>query len=82
MEQSRETAKRLLKLPTDEWRVKNLYLRALGREPGTDEMDTAVRFVRSFLEKSEPKGKTDPHVEAWAGVCRAVFGCTEFRFVE
>jgi Protein of unknown function (DUF1553)/Protein of unknown function (DUF1549)/Planctomycete cytochrome C len=82
MEQSRETAKRLLKLPTDEARVKDLYLRALGREPATDEIDTAVRFVRSFLEKAEPKGKADPSIDAWAGVCRAVFGCTEFRFVE
>ncbi len=72
MEQARATARRLLALPDDQARLDDLYRRALGRAPTKAETQSALRFVAECPET----------VEAWAGVCLATFGCTEFRFVE
>jgi hypothetical protein len=79
LEQSRHAARRLLTLPDDAARLTDLYRRALGRAPLAAEKAAALRFLAASREAL--KG-ADAEVEAWAGVCRAVFGCTEFRFVE
>ena len=60
-------------------RMALLYRRALGRNPSDREKQTALRFVRQHrAERSGPEGE----LAAWAAVCQAMFGCTEFRFVE
>jgi hypothetical protein len=71
-EQARHAAKRLLALPADDaGRLSDLYRRAFGREPTAKETETAL----AFLAKRPPES-------AWSAVCAAVFGSTEFRFVE
>ncbi len=86
IEQARHTAKRLLALPGDDAaRLNDLYLRALGRAATDGEVKTALDFVASYKQKAAKQPKRDkstPDVEAWTSVCIAVFGCTEFRFVE
>jgi hypothetical protein len=72
MYQARESARRLLAAASDdEGRLRLLYRLALGRSPTSAESRTALRYLRE-----------DSGEEAWAAVCQAVFGCTEFRFVE
>ena len=74
MEQARLTAGLLLAAAkTDEERVVLLYRRAIGRTPTAEERDTAMRYLR---ESSESE------MDAWSAVCQAMFGCTEFQFVE
>jgi hypothetical protein len=83
MEQARQAAQRLLaEADEDEARLTLLYRRALGRPPTTAERETALRFVCE--PRSEGAGATTAQAEreVWAAVCQAVFGCTEFRFVE
>jgi hypothetical protein len=73
-------AKRLLTLPTDEARLADLYRRAFCREPGEREVSAAKRYLAAY--KQTLRARADADVEAWAGVCLAVFGSTEFRFIE
>ena len=86
LEQARHTAERLLALPADDAaRLTDLYRRALGRSPNEAETGTALQFLADFKQsKNTPAGKAkeNPEVEAWSAICLAVFGCTEFRFVE
>ena len=71
-EQARHTARQLLDAPGDTTaRLTRLYRTALGRSPTANETSVALRFLGE-----------QPDLEAWTGVCRAMFGCTEFRFVE
>jgi hypothetical protein len=75
IEQARKTAEWLLAVATtDEGRLDVLYRRALGRVPTAQERETALRF----LSEQREGGK----LRAWAAVCQAMFGCTEYRFVE
>jgi hypothetical protein len=85
MEQSRHAARRLLALPGDDAaRLSDLYRRALGRTPTEQETRAALKFLADMRERARkrPKPASEPDVEAWTSVCLAVFGCTEFRFVE
>lgn len=79
MAQSQAAAKKLLLLETDQARVSDLYRRSLGREPSEGETNVMLKFVAQFKQQSTGK---DSKLDAWAGACRAMFGCTEFRFVE
>jgi hypothetical protein len=73
-EQARQTAQRLLTLPGDNAaRLADLYQRALGRAPTAAETENALRYLAECGQ---------PGADAWSGICRAMFGCTEFRFVE
>ncbi len=72
LQASRAAAMRLLQdAKDDSSRVTLLYRRALGRAPAEEEVTRALAFVRHGDSR-----------EAWAQLCQAVFGCTEFRFVE
>jgi hypothetical protein len=83
MEQAQQTAKRLLAQSGDEAaRLTDLYRRSLGRAPTAAETQAALRFLAHFRKHVPRDAKTDPETEAWAALCLAVFGCTEFRFVE
>ncbi len=77
MEQARLTARLLIaRAKSDEDRVVLLYRRAIGRTPTVEERYVAMRFLREQREGGVAE------VEAWSAVCQAMFGCTEFRFVE
>ncbi len=79
MAQSREAAKRLLTFKDEESRVTDLYRRAFGRPPSDREKSAVLHYVAKFQKDAKSK---EPELDAWAGVCRSVFGSTEFRFVE
>jgi cytochrome c553 len=72
--QARATADRLLaEVPEESGRVQWLYRHILGRNPTSEEQRQITQFVAGY--GSSPR-------EAWAAACQALFGCTEFRFVE
>jgi hypothetical protein len=68
----------LLTLPNDRARVTDLYGRALSRGPTEREAERSLKFVAEW--RMTAKGDAD--VEAWSALTLAVFGCTEFRFLE
>jgi hypothetical protein len=75
MEQSRIAARFLLEVALiDEARLVLLWRRALGREPTLREQQTTMRFLDEHRDDSD--------LQRWSAVCQAMFGCTEFRFVE
>ncbi|MBY0523025.1 MAG: DUF1553 domain-containing protein [Gemmataceae bacterium] len=79
-ENALHTAKRLLEMKTDDaGRLSDLYRRALGRLPSEKEVQAAVKFINEFKKTLKSK---EADLDAWSAVCSAVFGCTEFRFVE
>jgi hypothetical protein len=83
MEQARLAARRLLtEVDKDKTRLTLLYRRALGRPPAEMEREAVLRF---FLERSTedaPGMAAEAEEDQWAAVCQAVFGCTEFRYVD
>jgi len=95
MEQARETAIRLLgersKVrasgsakadASDLERLRTLYRLALGRTPTSKETRAALQFLKDYRQGAAPKDRNDAELGAWTGFCLAMFGCTEFRFVE
>src|SRR5262249_45588901 len=87
MEQARLTAKRLLALPGDDaGRLAGFDRRALGRAPTAAETQTALDFLADYRQAlaapRSDKPSMESNLDAWAAVCLAVFGCTEFRFVD
>jgi hypothetical protein len=78
--QARQTARRLLALPDDALRLRDLYRRALGRLPREQEAQQILGFLAGY--KPTGKAPAERDLEAWTSVCLAVFGCTEYRFVE
>ncbi|MGL4550590.1 MAG: DUF1553 domain-containing protein, partial [Gemmataceae bacterium] len=78
--QARRAADRLLTAEDGPARVRRLYRAALGRSPSEPESQAAQRFVAEF--QADLGGKPGAEREAWAALVQAVFGCTEFRFVE
>jgi hypothetical protein len=84
--QAKVTAQRLVAAHADDTaRLNDLYRRALGRTPSAAEAEAALGFLARCREAAtSQKGTTpaDADTAAWANVCLAVFGCTEFRFVE
>jgi hypothetical protein len=83
LENAQHTARRLLTLKTDDTgRLTDLYRCSLGRAPTKAEAQAALHFLAEFKKSLTGKPKVQPDVEAWAAVCLAMFGCTEFRFVE
>jgi hypothetical protein len=78
--QARATADRLLQEKQADARVRWLYRAALSRSPSEAEIRTALRFVSDY--QSDLGDKPEAEREAWAAFVQALFGCTEFRFVE
>jgi hypothetical protein len=79
-DQAREAARRLLVTAGDRDRADLLYRRAFGRTPTSDERQAVLRFLRE--RHGESSADATDELAAWAGVCQAVFGSTEFRFVK
>ncbi len=98
LQQSRAFAGRLLRDAggQDDPAIRQLYLRALGREPRPEEVQRARRFllaqealVRRRLDRGEPVarleglpgGVTPARAAAWADLCLATFNLNEFVYV-
>jgi hypothetical protein len=79
MDQARDAARRLLAVADDRERLDLLYRLAFGRTPTRDERRSVMQFLGERHRESTP-GAAD-ELAAWTGVCQAVFGCVEFRFV-
>ncbi len=83
MDQARQAAQRLLaEAAEDEARLTLLYRRALGRAPATMERDAALRFLNQRRSEKAAGTAAEAERDTWAAVCQAVFGCSEFRYVE
>jgi len=83
LDNAKHAATQLLAQKTDDTgRLNDLYRRAFGRAPTEKETQIALKFLGDFRTSLSSKPKVDPDTEAWAAVCMAVFGSTEFRFVE
>jgi cytochrome c553 len=79
LDQARTAATKLLAQTGDDHaRLTTLFRTALGRLPSENESSNVLRFVADYKSGA----KTDPRTEAWTAVCLAVFGSTEFRFME
>jgi hypothetical protein len=75
--QARAATTRLLaEHSTAQARIQRLYRLALGRQPSAQEVENVLKFLAG-QQQSRPA-----ELEAWTSVCQAIFGCTEFRFVE
>jgi hypothetical protein len=72
-------ADRLLRMDKldDSKRVEMAYLLALGREPGKEMKDQALKFLDE-VEREEGLSRQ----EAWSKLCQALYGTSEFRYVE
>lgn len=86
LEQARHMARWLLDadVADDGARLTSLYRRALGRDPSDSELATLRVFLDDYRLRARAKGSTeqDATLAAWQAVCQAMFGCTEFRFID
>jgi hypothetical protein len=69
----------VLKLPdmTDDQRIKQMYVKAIGREPTVAELAGAQQFLK---EQGARYGKPS-HAHAWADLCHVMFNTKEFIHV-
>jgi hypothetical protein len=84
-EQSEQAARALLELSAadDAQRVKAAYLGAFGRPPTAKEAERSLRYLEGYASALE-KTETEPgkrKLRTWQSFCHALFGTTEFRFV-
>jgi hypothetical protein len=72
-------AERLLKMSklTDPKRIEMAYLLALDRSPTKEETAEATEYLESCTSQQKMDRPT-----AWASLCQALYGTTEFRYVE
>src|SRR5436189_83387 len=58
-----------------EARVRRAWRLALGREPSTDELDSATAFTNGQIQRRSTRDpdKTEPQHQALADLCQAVF---------
>jgi hypothetical protein len=84
-EQSARFAARLLDLaPDDSRRFEQAYLLAVGRRPGSDETDAALKFLEAVRTELRAGGVPADQVdrEAWQSAVRAIFRLNEFVYVD
>ncbi|MFN4258743.1 MAG: DUF1553 domain-containing protein [Gemmataceae bacterium] len=83
LKQSQLAAQRLVDLSSDDnVRMRDLYLRALGRTPTVNEKEAILAYLSHQRQTQAPNAKINLDVAAWSGVCLAMFGSSEFRFIE
>ncbi len=76
---AQRTAARLIQHSADEGqRIHELCRLTLNRAPTALEHDAIVRHLSAIRQSR----KDQAELAAWASVSQAVFGCTEFRFLE
>ena len=83
-EQARLTARALLERKDldDQERIAYFFLKALNRPVTEQERVRALQFLADFEEQLTllPDAPENPHLEAWARYCHAVFVSNEFLF--
>jgi hypothetical protein len=64
-------------------RVDLAYQLTLGRLPTSTEEHAAMRFLGEYgyADAYVYKGKSDPRLAAWSGLCQALFTSAEFRYL-
>jgi hypothetical protein len=64
-------------------RVDLAYQLTLGRLPNSTEEHAAMRFLGEYgyADAYVYKGKSDPRLAAWSGLCQALFTSAEFRYL-
>jgi hypothetical protein len=62
---------------SDPKRIEMAYLLALGRSPTKEESAEAAAYLGSCMS-----GEKMDRQAAWASFCQALYGTTEFRYVE
>jgi len=67
-----------------EARVRLAWRPALGREPASDELDSATAFVNAQIRQRSTRDsvKTEPQQLALADLCQAIFALNEFIYVD
>jgi hypothetical protein len=67
-----------------EAQVRLAWRMALGREPSTDELDSATAFINAQIRQRSTRGldKTEPEQSALADLCQAIFALNEFVYVD
>jgi hypothetical protein len=75
--QSREFANTTLEDSslTGRERIQHIYRHALLRKPVTSELQRALAFIQACTAENQSEA------DAWAGLCQAVFGSGEFRYL-
>jgi hypothetical protein len=78
LQRSERLAKRILNDSslTSSERVGRVYGNILNRAPRADEESRALAFIRSCTTANQEE------TAAWAGLCQAVFGSAEFRYLD
>jgi cytochrome c553 len=64
-------------------RVDLAYQLTLGRMPTSNEEHAAMKFLGEYgyADAYVYKGKSDPRLAAWSGLCQALFTSAEFRYL-
>jgi hypothetical protein len=79
MRQAEGVAEHLLRGPAadDRGRIRDAYVRLLGRPPSDREVEAAEAFL---AEVRAEKGADTPRHEAWTAFCQALFASAEFLY--
>ncbi|MBM4068880.1 MAG: DUF1549 domain-containing protein [Planctomycetes bacterium] len=84
-EQASHAAHRLLaEVDSDDARLAQLYLLALGRPASANERRQGVDFLRAVENefRAAKSGSSSAHVQAWTQLCHAMLASNEFLFKE
>lgn len=85
-EQSRHFAQTLLAddKASDDERCRRAHLRALGREPSTDEQALLRRFLDAYLQETaaQARPEAERRLSAWQSYCQSLFCANEFLYLE
>lgn len=79
--QAKIAAERILelRLPSPSQRIELIYGWALGRQPTTDELGNALRYLQRAASQLDPNSQAE--LSIWAGLVQAVFASAEFRYL-
>jgi hypothetical protein len=82
-EQSRATAGKLLtRTQDDAQRLEQLFYLAYSRPPTSPQAERSLKYLQQLLANQNENGKPkDTRLEAWTGLCQAVFASNEFLFL-
>lgn len=64
---------------TDAARVESIYLRVLNRKADKDEIETALKYVAAFRQKTSGENSV---AKAWQSLCRILMASNDFLYVD
>lgn len=81
-EQARATAKRILAHPSqDQERIGELFYLAYSHPPSSSQAEIAQAYTTRLLQENMDRDESERRLQAWTGLCQAVFASNEFLFV-